>query len=120
MTLKNISAKEIYLLFFGNNVFEDENEKTYSNFGIYYNTHALKEQNLSYSQITPEPPLYFTNLFDNNKLEMIDFKEFSTRKCTFTHIIKEQFMPKSCECSIEEKIYWVSPKEILIEKELTF
>lgn len=75
---------------------------------------------MSYSEIVPEPPLYFTNLYDNNKLEIIDFPEFSTRKSSFTHKIKEAFMPKSCECFLEEKIYWVSPKEILIEKELSF
>lgn len=80
----------------------------------------LKESNVSYSEIFPEPPLYFTNLFDNNKLEMINFNEFSTRKCIFSSKTKELCMPKNCECIIEEKIYWVSPKEILIEMELSF
>ncbi|EAR98876.1 GRAM domain protein (macronuclear) [Tetrahymena thermophila SB210] len=118
--IKNVSAKEIYILFFGNNIFEDEKQVAYTNFGMYYNTTVLNELNMVYSDIVPEPPLYFTNLYDNNKLEIIDYAEYSTRKCTFTHIIKEPFMPKSCDCFIEEKIYWVSPKEILIERELAF
>lgn len=75
---------------------------------------------MRFTEISPDPPVYFTNLYENNKLEIIDFTEYSIRKCTFTHPIKEIFMPKSCECNLEEKIYWVSPKEILIERDITF
>lgn len=116
MKLNKISAKEVYIIFFGNHQFEDENGCLYNNFQTFYNTYILTESNMLTSEIYPEPPAYFTSLYEKNHSEILNFHDYSIRKTTFTHSLKQFYLPKSCDVLTEERIYWISPKEFIIEK----
>lgn len=119
VSLPGITAKEVFLLFFGNNAFEDDKKKRYVNFSAFYNLTVAKELDMTFTEIHPAPPVYFSNLYENNKLEVVDYADFSQRTCSFRHPISEPFMPKTCDCVMKERIHWVSPAEFIIDRELT-
>ena len=92
----------------------------HDNFSTFYAKEILKEKDVICGEIYPEPPLFFSDLYCNDTLEILTKPEFSQRNSSFTHVSKDSLFPSTCKCALKEKIYWISPKEFLVEREIMF
>ena len=49
---------------------------------------------------------------------MANFEDYSFREYRFIHPLEKMpFAPKECQCDMKDKIFWISDKEFVMERE---
>jgi len=81
----------------------------------------LKEKNITISEIYPKIPGFFSDFENNDKLEILEYNDFSSREYKFEHPLNDGkgiFGQNLANVIYGKKIYWISPSEVLIERSL--
>ncbi|KAL4498022.1 hypothetical protein ABPG72_014879 [Tetrahymena utriculariae] len=122
LILKNISAREVFGIFFSNQIFKsDRLQKKFTSFLEFFILEYLHGTNVSISEIQLPPPEIFNSIYSNNYLQLLEYPESSERHISFTHNIPNAsaFLPKSLQCQMKETIYWQSPQSFTLIRYLS-
>ncbi|KAL4428914.1 hypothetical protein ABPG74_017504 [Tetrahymena malaccensis] len=122
LAIKNISAREVFGLFFSNQIFKsDRLNKKFTSFLEFFILEYLHGTNIQISEIQLPPPEIFNSIYSNNYLQLLEYPESSERHISFTHNIPNAsaFLPKSLQCQMKEIIYWQSPQNFTLTRYLS-
>ncbi|EAR83328.3 GRAM domain protein (macronuclear) [Tetrahymena thermophila SB210] len=122
LVLKNITAREVFGIFFSNQIFvSDRLQRKFTSFLEFFILEYLHGTNVSVSEIQLPPPEIFNSIYSNNYLQLLEYPESSERHISFTHNIPNAsaFLPKSLQCQMKETIYWQSPQSFTLVRLLS-
>ncbi|KAL4493634.1 hypothetical protein ABPG72_004127 [Tetrahymena utriculariae] len=114
LVLENTHAREVFI-----EIFSDKQHKEYASFSHFYQQTYIKDTNIEITQWSPAPSSIYTDLSSTNYQEFLESNQFSTKTNQFIHPVREKVPmgPKTCQVNSEEKIFWLTSEEILIQRE---
>lgn len=80
----------------------------------------MKEKEAVFSDIYPDPPQFYSDLFSKEVKQILNCPDYSERTLEFTHYGKSALSPSKTKCLIKEKIYFLTPYEFIIVKDISF
>ncbi|EAR85175.2 GRAM domain protein (macronuclear) [Tetrahymena thermophila SB210] len=114
LVLENTHTREVFI-----EIFSDKQYKDYQSFSHFYQQTYIKDTNIDITPWQPAPSSIYTDVSSTNYQEFLESNQFSTKTNQFIHPVREKVPmgPKTCQVNSEEKIFWLSSEEILIQRE---
>eukprot|EP00825_Cyclidium_porcatum_P006923 TRINITY_DN13468_c0_g1_i4.p1 TRINITY_DN13468_c0_g1~~TRINITY_DN13468_c0_g1_i4.p1 ORF type:complete len:384 (+),score=59.11 TRINITY_DN13468_c0_g1_i4:455-1606(+) len=115
-TINDLTARELFAIYFSDLPYK-RNGKTFLGGLDCFLQDVIREQKVTNTQWTPEPPQIYLNPDSKDFEQFINFPICSTKKRSFLHIqdTKIPFLGKiQSDCYISDKLYYIDDKEFVM------